>query len=68
MDGMIKHAKPHGVLTRGRTIVTHPDERVGSVANYIGRWINARGEAGPWSQPVRMLLAMPSGEAKREAA
>jgi hypothetical protein len=49
--------------------VLHPDERVGSVANYIGRWINNRGEAGPWSQPMRMVLALPGAEmARRRAA
>ena len=62
MEQIIKTAVPHGVLTRGVSRVIHPDERVGSVANYVGRWINSRGEAGPWSHPVRMVLAMPSGQ------
>jgi hypothetical protein len=62
MDQLIRSATPIAILTRGMSSVIHPDERVGSVANYIGRWINGRGEAGPWSHPVRMLLAMPSGE------
>jgi len=62
MESIIKGAKPLGILARGRSKVMHPDERVGSVANYVGRWINGRGEAGPWSHPVRMVLAMPSGQ------
>jgi hypothetical protein len=69
MDSIIKNAKPMGILTRGLSTVLHPDERVGSVANYIGRWINNRGEAGPWSQPMRMVLALPGADqARRRAA
>jgi hypothetical protein len=66
-EQIIKSGKPHGVVTRGRAAVIHAEDRVGSVANYLGRWVNRRGEAGPWSQPVRMMLAMPA-EARRNAA
>lgn len=68
MESILKNGQPIALLTRGRSRVTHPDERVGSVANYIGRWVNGRREAGPWSQPVRMVLALPGGQAKRAAA
>jgi hypothetical protein len=56
------------VLTRRVPAVIHPNDRTGSMANYIGRWINRRGEAGPFSQPVRMLLAMPGEGRLSEAA
>ena len=65
MDSIIKNAKPLGILARGLSTVLHPDERVGSVANYIGRWINGRGEAGPWSRPMRMVLALPGADQAR---
>jgi hypothetical protein len=69
MEGILKTAEHHSLLTRGLSTVLHPDERVGSVANYIGRWINGRGEAGPWSQPMRMVLALPGADqARRRAA
>ncbi len=68
MDQIVQNAQPHGVLTRALATVIHPDERVGSMANYIGRWINGRGEVGPWSQPVRMMLVMPADKREAEAA
>jgi hypothetical protein len=68
LEGMLGNAKPHGVLTRTLCKVVHPNERVGSVANYIGRWVNGRGEAGPFSQPVRMVLAVPGETSLKEAA
>lgn len=68
LDSIIKTGKPHSILTRGVCRVIHPNERVGSVANYAGRWINARGEAGPFSQPVRMILAMPGESTLSQAA
>jgi hypothetical protein len=66
-ENIIRTGTPMGVLTRGMTRVIHPNERVGSVANYIGRWVNTRGEGGPWSQPLRMVLAIP-GEGRLSAA
>jgi hypothetical protein len=68
LDTMTKSAKPHAILKRGLSKVMHPNERVGSVANYIGRWINNRREAGPWSQPVRMLLVIPGQSSLSQAA
>lgn len=68
IDTIIKTGKPHSVLTRCPAKVIHPNERVGSIANYIGRWMNGRKEAGPWSQPVRMVLAMPGEGGLKEAA
>jgi hypothetical protein len=68
LDSIIQHGKPHGVLTRRVAAVIHADDRLGSMANYVGRWINRRGEAGPWSQPVRMLLVMPRDSSLSEAA
>ena len=56
---------------RSLSVVIHPHDRVGSVANYVGRggrWINNRGEAGPFSQPVRMVLAIPGQSSLSEAA
>jgi hypothetical protein len=56
------------VVTRGRLSIAHPDGRVGSVANYVGRWVNRRGEAGPWSAPVRMMLALPARQQRPAGA
>lgn len=67
-QSVIANGKFHSLLTRKTQAVIHPNERVGSVANYIGRWINARREAGPFSQPVRMLLAMPGNSTLSQAA
>jgi hypothetical protein len=64
---ILQTGKSHGEFTRLLSNVTHPNERVGSVANYIARWLNGRKEAGPWSQPVRMHLVLP-GEAGLSAA
>ena len=52
----------------GVNALIHPNDRVGSVANYVGRWINGRGEAGPFSQPVGMVLAIPGQPSLSEAA
>ncbi len=65
---IITSGQYHSLLTRKRSTVIHPNERVGSVANYIGRWINRRREAGPFSHPVRMLLAMPGESTLSQAA
>jgi hypothetical protein len=68
MDTIVKTGTLHAVLTRNPAKVIHPNDRVGSMANYAGRWINRRGEAGPFSQPVRMVLAMPGESSLSEAA
>jgi hypothetical protein len=68
LDTIIKNGKVHSILARKVSAVIHPNDRVGSMANYAGRWINNRGEAGPFSQPVRMLLAMPGQSSLSEAA
>lgn len=47
-------------LSSSTALMVHRNERVGSTANYIGRWVNRRMEPGPWSQPVGMLLAIPA--------
>ena len=67
-DLILKTGKQHSVLTRSPAKVLHPNDRVGSIANYIGRWLNGRNEPGPWSQPVRMTLAMPGEFSASEAA
>jgi hypothetical protein len=58
-DAIRRTGQPHTLLTRGRSAVIHPDDRLGSVANYIGRWLSTRGEPGPFSLPVSMVLGMP---------
>jgi hypothetical protein len=68
LDTIIKNGRVHSILARKVSAVIHPNDRVGSMANYAGRWINGRGEAGPFSQPVRMLLAMPGESSLSEAA
>ncbi|MEZ6126122.1 MAG: hypothetical protein R3C49_23585 [Planctomycetaceae bacterium] len=41
-----------GVSTRSPELVTFESEDGGKTANYLLRWINSRGETGPWSQPI----------------
>lgn len=44
-------------VTKQPTNVTWPNEDLGKVASYIGRWINRKGEAGPWSAPINFVIA-----------
>jgi len=37
--------------------VSWPRETAGMVVIYVGRWINAKGEEGPWSDPLPMQVA-----------
>lgn len=37
--------------------VSWPHETAGMVVMYVGRWINAKGEEGPWSDPVPIQVA-----------
>ena len=68
IEDLLKTATPLARLTRYRGRTQHPAEKIGWTANYIGRWVNGRGEPGPWSRPVRMALALPAETTTRQAA
>lgn len=46
-----------GTYTRQPIRVNWPIETAGKTINYIGRWVNARGEEGPWSNVASMQIA-----------
>lgn len=68
IEDLLKNATQLTKLTRSPSRTEHPAEKIGWTANYIGRWVNHRGEAGPWSRPVRMALALPAETSGRQAA
>ena len=39
-----------GIDTHNPYLRIHPPEHVGKDAIYVGRWLNAKGEPGPWGQ------------------
>lgn len=41
-----------GLSTRTPEVVTFESEDGGKTANYLLRWVNTKGEAGPWSQVI----------------
>ncbi len=40
-----------GIDTHNPYLRIHPPEHVGQEVVYVGRWLNAKGEPGPWGQP-----------------
>ena len=40
-----------GIDTHNPYLRIHPAAHVGQEAMYVGRWLNAKGEPGPWGQP-----------------
>lgn len=46
-----------GMHTRNPVAVEFSEPDDGKVATYYARWINAKGEHGPWSLPVSMRIA-----------
>ena len=41
-----------GIDTHNPYLRTHPPEDAGKEVVYVGRWLNAKGEPGPWGQPT----------------
>jgi hypothetical protein len=46
-----------GVFTRNPLGVDTPAGSQGDMATYFGRWMNRKGEVGPWSAPASMTIA-----------
>lgn len=46
-----------GLFTRQPIRVSQDPMNVGKTATYFARWVNAKGEFGPWSLPVAMTIA-----------
>lgn len=46
-----------GLYPRQPVKVMCSQEDVGKTATYFGRWVNGKGEVGPWSLPVCMTIA-----------
>lgn len=40
-----------GIDTHNPYLRIHPPAQVGQEVVYVGRWLNAKGEPGPWGQP-----------------
>ncbi|MBX3395393.1 MAG: hypothetical protein KF841_08490 [Phycisphaerae bacterium] len=45
-----------GLSTRAPLVVTYPGSDGGRMAWYWLRWVNSRGEKGPWSNPVNATI------------
>ncbi len=41
-----------GIDTHNPYLRLHPPAQAGSEVIYVGRWLNAKGEPGPWGQPT----------------
>src|SRR5690606_6846133 len=46
-----------GLFTRQPVKVESSPNDVGKTATYFARWVNTKGEVGPWSLPVSMTIA-----------
>ena len=46
----------HMVSTRTPQRITFADEDAGKTANYLLRWVNTKGETGPWSQIISATI------------
>ncbi len=50
-------AVPVGLFTTQPIRLKQEQINAGQTATYIGRWLNTRGEPGPWSLPIAMTIA-----------
>ncbi|TVQ58053.1 MAG: hypothetical protein EA377_00390 [Phycisphaerales bacterium] len=53
----VSAAKPVGSFGRQPIRVALDQAHTGDTATYFGRWINTKGEPGPWSLPVTMTVS-----------
>lgn len=53
----VEQARPVGLFTASRIAVKFDHSEDRQKATYFGRWVSARGEIGPWSNPVSMSIA-----------
>jgi hypothetical protein len=53
----VEQARPVGLFTASRIAVKFDHSEDRKKATYFGRWVSARGETGPWSNPVSMSIA-----------
>ena len=53
----VDDARLAATVTRPRFTIAHRPADVGRRATYWGRWISARGEAGPWSGAIGFTIA-----------
>lgn len=56
-DPVQSHSTSLGLYGRQPIKVGQDQENAGKTATYFGRWVNTRGEKGPWSLPVAMQIA-----------
>lgn len=49
-----------GLATRQPFAVHHDPSTVGMMCTFFGRWVGVRGDNGPWSLPVAMIVAATS--------
>lgn len=55
--GPLSAAEFLGKYTRNPIVIEFTDSDDGKIATYYARWSNAKGETGPWSQPISMRIA-----------
>ncbi len=53
----VDNAKFLGLTTRQPYVADFATSDIGKSAHYWGRWINGKGQPGPWSQPASMTIA-----------
>lgn len=56
-DPVQSHSTSIGLYGRQPITVSQDQADAGKTATYFGRWVNTRGEKGPWSLPVAMQIA-----------
>lgn len=44
------------LMTRSGGTVSYPDDHAKRTAHYMARWVNTRGEVGPWSEIVKSTI------------
>jgi hypothetical protein len=53
----VSGAAMQGLHTRNPVTVPFTGPDAGKLATYFARWVNTKGEPGPWSTPVKMRIA-----------
>ena len=56
-DAPLSEANFHSLATRNPVAVNFDETDNGKFATYYARWSSAKGETGPWSLPVSMVIA-----------